>query len=105
MSDFEVEAYLATYMYMNRIVGYPMDEHKEEFKEEIDIGYQIIKLHSMIFDNTFMVEISYDADDYFHQLFLNTAKKYSKANNVPYDDKQILEQHMQDLKDVSINCN
>ncbi len=103
-SNYEVEAYLATYMYMDRFVGDSMDEFKEEFKKKLDIGYQIIKLHSKVLDDTSFVD--YNECDYFHRLFLDTAKHYSNANNnAPYDDTQTIEQHMQNLERVTIHCN
>ncbi len=103
-ANYEVEAYLATYMYMDRFVGDSMDEFKEEFKKKLDIGYQIIKLHSKVLDDTSFVD--YNECDYFHRLFLDTAKHYSNANNnAPYDDTQTIEQHMQNLERVTIHCN
>ncbi len=103
-ANYEVEAYLATYMYMDRFVGDSMDEFKKAFKEEFEIGSQVIKLHSMVLDDTSFID--YNECDYFHLLFLTTAKHYSNANNnVPYDDTQTLEQHMQNLERVTIHCN
>ena len=102
-SNYEVEAYLATYMYMDRIIGDQMDKQKQEFKEEVCIGNQVVKLYSMVLDNASFVD--YNECDYFHQLFLATAKHYSKANNTPYNDAQTIEQHIQNLEHVTILCN
>jgi len=104
VANYEVEAYLATYMYMDRCLNTEVYRRQKRFKNRI-IGTQVITLQSMIFDNTSFLEFNSEKEDYFHELFISTSISYGSTNNCTVDVKQPMEDHLKNLQKITINCN
>ena len=104
-ANYEIEAYLATYMYMDRAFDLSMYRRQKLFAKNAAIGVQINQMYALIFNDATFVEYNNEKEDYFHKLFLAAAKKYSNTNDhATYNEEQSLEQHIQNLKEVSVDC-
>ena len=103
-ANYEVEAYLATCMYMDRCLNIEVYRRQKRFKNRI-IGTQVITLQSMIFDNTSFLEFNSEKEDYFHRLFISTSISYGSTNNCTVDVKQPMEDHLKNLQKITIKCN
>ena len=104
-SNYEVEAYIATYMYMDRYSTPDMDRHMKTYFASLPFGRQIAVLSSELYNNATFIDYSTENDKKFHELFVAASRKYSKAyGNPPYDDEQKSEQCIQNLAKISKNC-
>lgn len=103
LANFEVEANIASYMYMDRSLNIEVYRRQNRFKNRI-IGTQVITLQSMIFDNTSFLEFNTEKEDYFHRLFIATATSYGNMNNCTVDVKQPVKDHLKNLQKITINC-
>ena len=90
---------------MDRAFDLSMYRRQKLFAKNAAIGVQINQMYALIFNDATFVEYNNEKEDYFHKLFLAAEKKYSNTNDhATYNEEQSLKQHIQNLKEVSVEC-